>query len=83
MRKRCLRNEVHICETAFGVRYIAYKAVTEVTPNRVVTHKQSVVGPLDYRPYEPPNFRAYVVRIAICVRALNVISRWGGSTQRE
>jgi len=81
MREHCLRNEVQICETAFGVRYTTYKAVMVLTPNRIVTHKHSAVGPLDYRPNEPPNFRAYVVRIAVCVRALNVISRRGGSTQ--
>jgi hypothetical protein len=55
----------------------------ELTPNPTVTYKHSVVGPLDYRPYKPRNFRAYVVRIAICARALNVISRRGGSTQLE
>jgi len=80
MRKHCLRNEVQICETAFGVRYIAYKAVMEVTPNHIVTHKHSVVGPLDYHPCEPPNFRPYATRIAVCVGAHNVMSRRGGST---
>ena len=48
---------------AVGVTYIAYKAVMELTSNRVVTHKQSVVGPLDYRPYEPQNLRAYVLSL--------------------
>jgi hypothetical protein len=83
MRKHCLRNEVQIYETAFGVRYISYKAVMELTPNRIVTHKHSGVGRLDYRLCEPPNFGSYAVGSAVCVRALNVISRRGGSTQLE
>jgi len=49
----------------------------ELTPNGNVTHKHSVVGPLDYRPYEPPNSRACVVTTAV----FNVISRLVGSTQ--